>query len=196
MGDFNIFHHMPWAATYSIYFFVIGISAALFFFSTLSWFSDAFVPIRMKAFLVSFGLLAISGLSAHRRPCPADAVHQHPQPDVSQPYIASGMGRLESDVLRAGVGALLPRDVRPTPRCEGAGRRRISARPWPSGLYGLRPYGAPESPGLEHAADAGAVRGHVACFGCVRRCLACQRRRVQCSACCARSCCGRRAPSL
>jgi len=62
MGDFNIFHHMPWAATYSIYFFVIGISAALFFLSTLSWFSDAFVPIRMKAFLVSFGLLAISGL--------------------------------------------------------------------------------------------------------------------------------------
>ena len=62
MGDFNIFHHMPWASTYSIYFFVIGISAALFFFSTLSWFSDAFVPLRMRAFLVSFALLVIGGL--------------------------------------------------------------------------------------------------------------------------------------
>lgn len=62
MGDFNIFHHMPWASTYSIYFFVIGISAALFFFSTLSWFSDAFVPIRGRAFVVSFALLVIGGL--------------------------------------------------------------------------------------------------------------------------------------
>ncbi len=62
MGDFNIFHHMPWASTYSIYFFVIGISAALFFFSTLSWFSDAFVPLRMRAFMVSFALLVIGGL--------------------------------------------------------------------------------------------------------------------------------------
>ena len=40
MGDWNIFHHMPWSSSYSIYFFVIGISAALFFLSTLSWFSD------------------------------------------------------------------------------------------------------------------------------------------------------------
>jgi formate-dependent nitrite reductase membrane component NrfD len=62
MGDFNIFHHMPWASTYSIYFFVIGISAALFFFSTLSYFSDAFVPLRMRAFVVSFALLVIGGL--------------------------------------------------------------------------------------------------------------------------------------
>jgi formate-dependent nitrite reductase membrane component NrfD len=62
MGDFNIFHHMPWASTYSIYFFVIGISAALFFFSTLSWFSDAFVPLRMRAFVASFALLVIGGL--------------------------------------------------------------------------------------------------------------------------------------
>jgi formate-dependent nitrite reductase membrane component NrfD len=62
MGDFNIFHHMPWTSAYSIYFFVIGISAALFFFSTLSWFSEAFVPIRMKAFIASFVLLGIGGL--------------------------------------------------------------------------------------------------------------------------------------
>ena len=62
MGDFNIFHHMPWSASYSIYFFVIGISAALFFFSTLSWFSEAFVAIRMRAFMASFVLLGIGGL--------------------------------------------------------------------------------------------------------------------------------------
>ncbi len=62
MGDYNIFHHIPWSSAYSIYFFVIGISAALFFFSTLSWFSEAFVPIRGRAFVVSFVLLVIGGL--------------------------------------------------------------------------------------------------------------------------------------
>lgn len=32
MGDYNVFHIMPWSGAYSIYFFVIGISAAMFFF--------------------------------------------------------------------------------------------------------------------------------------------------------------------
>lgn len=62
MGDWNVFHHMPWASTYSIYFFVIGISAALFFLSTMSWFSEHFRPLRTGAFYVSFGLLVIGGL--------------------------------------------------------------------------------------------------------------------------------------
>ena len=62
MGDFNVFHHIPWSSAYSIYFFVIGISAALFFFSTLSWFSEAFLPIRGRAFTLSFVLLVIGGL--------------------------------------------------------------------------------------------------------------------------------------
>ena len=116
MGDFNIFHHMPWASTYSIYFFVIGISAALFFFSTLSWFSDAFVPIRMRAFVVSFALLVIGGLLLIG--------------DLSQPmrfinilnplYLnftsPSGLGRFKPDVLWAGVGPLFPRDESRTSR--------------------------------------------------------------------------------
>jgi formate-dependent nitrite reductase membrane component NrfD len=62
MGDYNIFHHMPWSSTYSIYFFVIGISAALFFFSALSWFRKEFEPLRKSAFYVSFGLMALGGL--------------------------------------------------------------------------------------------------------------------------------------
>ncbi|MEJ2116928.1 MAG: polysulfide reductase NrfD [Alphaproteobacteria bacterium] len=62
MGDFNVFHHMPWASTYSIYFFVIGISAALYFMSTLSWFSETFQPIRKSAFYMSFLLLVVGGL--------------------------------------------------------------------------------------------------------------------------------------
>lgn len=62
MGDFNIFHHMPWSSSYSIYFFVIGISAALFFFSTLSWFRQEFEPLRKSAFYASFGLMALGGL--------------------------------------------------------------------------------------------------------------------------------------
>ncbi len=62
MGDFNIFHRIPWSGTYAIYFFTIGIAAALFFLSTLSWFREEFKPIGAKAAYVSFGLLVASGL--------------------------------------------------------------------------------------------------------------------------------------
>jgi formate-dependent nitrite reductase membrane component NrfD len=64
MGDYTVFHNMPWSGTYAIYFFTIGISAALFFFSTRSWFptGQALVPIRTSAAYVSFALLAFSGL--------------------------------------------------------------------------------------------------------------------------------------
>lgn len=62
MGDFNIFHHMPWSSTYSIYFFTIGISAALFFMSTLSWYREEFKTLRSSAFYLSFVLLAVSGV--------------------------------------------------------------------------------------------------------------------------------------
>lgn len=62
MGDYNIFHHMPWSSTYSIYFFTIGISAALFFMSTLSWYRAEFRTLRSSAFYLSFVLLAVSGL--------------------------------------------------------------------------------------------------------------------------------------
>lgn len=61
MGDYTIFHHIPWSGTYAIYFFTIGISAALFFFSALSWFREEFKPLRLKADLLSFGLLLVSG---------------------------------------------------------------------------------------------------------------------------------------
>lgn len=62
MGDFNIFHHMPWSGGYAIYFFVIGISAALFFFSALSWYREEFKPLRTSAFYLSFALLVLGGL--------------------------------------------------------------------------------------------------------------------------------------
>lgn len=64
MGDYNIFHHMPWSSSYSIYFFTIGIAAALFFFAAKSWFPSgkAFEPIRLPATYASLGLLAFSGL--------------------------------------------------------------------------------------------------------------------------------------
>ncbi len=64
MGDYTVFHHMPWSGTYAIYFFTIGISAALFFFSAKSWFAtgEALAPIRTTAAHLSFVLLALSGL--------------------------------------------------------------------------------------------------------------------------------------
>ncbi|UJS26321.1 NrfD/PsrC family molybdoenzyme membrane anchor subunit [Thiothrix winogradskyi] len=64
MGDYNVFHHIPWTGAYAIYFFTIGISAALFFFSARSWFASCSIlePIRKPAAYVSFVLLVISGL--------------------------------------------------------------------------------------------------------------------------------------
>lgn len=62
MGDYNVFHIMPWSGTYAIYFFVIGVSAAMFFFSALSWYRPEFQVIRKPAFYISFVLLAGGGL--------------------------------------------------------------------------------------------------------------------------------------
>lgn len=62
MGDYNIFHHMPWSGAYSIYFFLIGISAAMFFFSALSWYREEFKEVRQSADNISFALLAVSGI--------------------------------------------------------------------------------------------------------------------------------------
>jgi formate-dependent nitrite reductase membrane component NrfD len=62
MGDYVVFHTIAWPAAYSIYFFVIGLSAALFFLSALSWFRDEFKPLRASAFYLSFVLLVLGGL--------------------------------------------------------------------------------------------------------------------------------------
>lgn len=62
MGDYNVFHIMPWSGAYSIYFFVIGISSAMFFFSALSWYRAEFQSIRRQSFNISFVLLALGGL--------------------------------------------------------------------------------------------------------------------------------------
>jgi formate-dependent nitrite reductase membrane component NrfD len=62
MGDYGIFHHIPWGGAYAIYFFTIGISAALFFFSALSWFRAEFVSLRASAAYLSLALLIVSGV--------------------------------------------------------------------------------------------------------------------------------------
>jgi len=62
MGDYTIYHHIPWGGAYAIYFFTIGIAAALFFFSALSWARAEFEPLRGRAAYASFALLALSGL--------------------------------------------------------------------------------------------------------------------------------------
>jgi formate-dependent nitrite reductase membrane component NrfD len=62
MGDYVVFHDLAWHGSYAVYFFVVGISAALFFFSTKSWFSEAFQPLRTSAAYASFVLLIVSGL--------------------------------------------------------------------------------------------------------------------------------------
>ena len=62
MGDYVVFHDVAWHGIYAVYFFVIGISAALFFLSALSWFREEYKPLRTPAFYGSFALLAVAGL--------------------------------------------------------------------------------------------------------------------------------------
>jgi formate-dependent nitrite reductase membrane component NrfD len=62
MGEYVWFHDVSWHATYAIYFFVIGISVGLFFFSFLSWHKPVFEPLREKAAYASFAMLAVGGL--------------------------------------------------------------------------------------------------------------------------------------
>lgn len=62
MNEYTVFHTMAWPSAYAIYFFVIGISSALFFFSALSWFREDYRPLRENAFYASFVLLAVGGL--------------------------------------------------------------------------------------------------------------------------------------
>lgn len=62
MGDYVWFHDVSWHSTYALYFYVIGISVGLFFFSFLSWHKPAFEPLRTKTAYGSFALLALGGI--------------------------------------------------------------------------------------------------------------------------------------
>jgi formate-dependent nitrite reductase membrane component NrfD len=62
MGDYNVVHAMPWGGAYAFYFFTIGISAALFFLSALSWFRSEYLPLRRGTAYVSFVLLLVSAV--------------------------------------------------------------------------------------------------------------------------------------
>ncbi len=62
MGDYTVFHDVAWHGAYAAYFFLIGLSAMLFFVSALSWFRDEFKPLRKAAFFLSFGAFVASGL--------------------------------------------------------------------------------------------------------------------------------------
>lgn len=62
MGDYVVFHDVAWHGAYAAYFFLIGMSAMLFFVSALSWYRDEFRPLRASAFYISFAALVVAGL--------------------------------------------------------------------------------------------------------------------------------------
>lgn len=62
MLEYTVFHNIAWPSSYSFYFFVIGISAAMFFFSALSWYREEFKPLRLSGLYLSFALLVLGGL--------------------------------------------------------------------------------------------------------------------------------------
>ncbi|MBI2310934.1 MAG: polysulfide reductase NrfD [Betaproteobacteria bacterium] len=62
MGDYVVFHDVAWHGVYALYFFLIGISAALYFFSALSFYREEFKPLRATSFYGAFALLAVAGL--------------------------------------------------------------------------------------------------------------------------------------
>ncbi len=62
MLDYTVYHTIAWPGAYSVYFFLIGISVAMFFFSAMSWFREEFKPLRQSGFYLSFVLLILGGL--------------------------------------------------------------------------------------------------------------------------------------
>lgn len=62
MAEYTAFFTIAWPSTYAYYFFVIGLSAALFFVSGLSYFREEFKPLRSSSFMLSFVLLVVGGL--------------------------------------------------------------------------------------------------------------------------------------
>ncbi len=62
MGEYVAFHDVSWHSSYAVYFFIVGIAAALFFFSFLSWHQEALRPLRERAAYGSFGLLVVAAL--------------------------------------------------------------------------------------------------------------------------------------
>ena len=62
MYDYTVFHTIAWPGTYALYFFVIGISVTLFFFSALSWYREEFMPLRKPGLYLSFALLVLGGI--------------------------------------------------------------------------------------------------------------------------------------
>jgi formate-dependent nitrite reductase membrane component NrfD len=62
MGDYATFFTIAWPSTYAYYFFAIGLSAALFFISGLSYFREEFKNLRSNSFMLSFALLVIGAL--------------------------------------------------------------------------------------------------------------------------------------
>lgn len=62
MLDYTVYHTIAWPGTYALYFFVIGISVTLFFFSALSWYREEFLPLRRSALYGSFVLLVLGGV--------------------------------------------------------------------------------------------------------------------------------------
>ncbi|OGS90360.1 MAG: thiosulfate reductase [Gallionellales bacterium GWA2_60_18] len=62
MAEYVPFFTIAWPSTYAYYFFVIGLSAALFFVSGLSYFREEFKSLRSSSFMLSFALLVIGSL--------------------------------------------------------------------------------------------------------------------------------------
>ena len=162
MGDFNVFHIMPWSGAYSIYFFLIGISACMFFFSALSWYRPEFKEIRLASDNISFGLLAVSGVLLIG--------------DLTQPMrflnminpmylqFSSPLAWGSLDLISFGVVSVLyfysihksNSDEASEPQ---AGDARCIAGAGLADLHRLRPDRAPEPSGMEYTFDAGIVRG-------------------------------------
>ena len=163
MFDYTVYHTIAWPGTYALYFFVIGISVTLFFFSALSWYREEFLPLRRSALYGSFALLVLGGVLLIA--------------DLSQPLrflnilnpaylkfdspLAWGSLNLISFGLVSAVYLLM------IYKGEDANGKRLAVLGALLGLglpiyTGLRPHGPPAPPGLEYPADAGAVRLPVA----------------------------------
>ncbi len=166
MGDYNVFHIIPWSGAYAIYFFVIGISAAMFFFSALSWYRAEFQSIRMQAFYTSFALLAAGGLlliGDLSQPLRFMNTMNPAYLNFTSPLAWGSLNLISFGLVSVAYFMTMRKNDEAMSRklaVLGALLGAVSAD-----LYRLRPDRAPEPSGVEHAVDAGAVRRTVPALG-------------------------------
>ena len=145
----------------SIYFFLIGISACMFFFSALSWYRPEFKEIRLASTIFRSALLAVSGfllIDDLTQPMRFLNMMNPAYLNFTSPLAWGSLDLCSFGAVSVAYFYSIHKSGSNEDDVPQAGGARCVAGAGSADLYRLRPDCAPEPSGVEHAVDAGAVR--------------------------------------